>query len=387
MLYEAPPLDDLELSVCAQIDALRSRHDRIPVQEWPHPLWAARLWRLMFVHATSAPQRGQASQDTCALALEACALATAEDAGYRRAMSLALHFSDDPSFAYSIDILKQLHHALLSHAPRKAPGLLRTTDISVRHERTGAIWYAAPPAAQLSTLLGELMAHLNERRDLPAVIRAAVAHLNCSCLHAFTDGNGRIARCLHTLVLARAGYLSPSFCSLDDYLGRSTQQYNDVMVSVSGGHWAPGRDTRPWVRFCLRGHLWQASLAAHAMAGLERLGARLEETLQTAGLPPRLLPLLLDAATGRPIVLSDAGDQRDACRLLGSLCLEDAVRADLLVSSGHGRTRTYAAADALTSMAREAAGSPPPLPEPFPSSSPHHVAPLAGRDGFWSNPS
>jgi len=37
------------------------------------------------------------------------------------------------------------------------------------------------------------------------MIRAAMAHLNLVMIHPFGDGNGRMARCLQTLVLARGG--------------------------------------------------------------------------------------------------------------------------------------------------------------------------------------
>ncbi len=43
----------------------------------------------------------------------------------------------------------------------------------------------------------------------PAMIRAAMAHLNLVMVHPFKDGNGRMARALQTLVLARERILAP----------------------------------------------------------------------------------------------------------------------------------------------------------------------------------
>ena len=40
--------------------------------------------------------------------------------------------------------------------------------------------------------------------------RAAMGHLNLVMIHPFSDGNGRMARALQTLVLAREGILAPS---------------------------------------------------------------------------------------------------------------------------------------------------------------------------------
>jgi len=41
-----------------------------------------------------------------------------------------------------------------------------------------------------------------------------MAHLNLVMIHPFSDGNGRMARCLQTLVLGREGILEPEFSSL-----------------------------------------------------------------------------------------------------------------------------------------------------------------------------
>jgi Fic family protein len=50
-----------------------------------------------------------------------------------------------------------------------------------------------------------------------------MAHLNLVMIHPFRDGNGRMARCLQSVVLAREGVLSPVFMSVEEYLGRNTQ--------------------------------------------------------------------------------------------------------------------------------------------------------------------
>ncbi len=46
-----------------------------------------------------------------------------------------------------------------------------------------------------------------------------VTSLNLVLIHPFRDGNGRMARCLQTLVLAREGMVSPIFASIEEYLG------------------------------------------------------------------------------------------------------------------------------------------------------------------------
>ena len=87
------------------------------------------------------------------------------------------HVTLDPS------LLRSLHYMLLSHDVTKSPGRYRSGPIFVRDELLTEIRSAQP--------------------DLPVYVRAAMAHLNLVMIHPFRDGNGRMARCLKTLVLSR----------------------------------------------------------------------------------------------------------------------------------------------------------------------------------------
>ena len=104
----------------------------------------------------------------------------------------------------------------------------------------------------------ELIGQLNEKSTVPLIVRAAMAHLNLTMIHPFRDGNGRMARALQTFVLAREGILDPKFSSIEEYVGRNTQEYYDVLGEVGRGNWHPEHDALPWLRFCLRAHYFQA---------------------------------------------------------------------------------------------------------------------------------
>jgi Fic family protein len=49
-------------------------------------------------------------------------------------------------------------------------------------------------------LMSELIDYLNDREVETPILKAAMAHLNLTLLHPFSDGNGRTARCLQTAV-------------------------------------------------------------------------------------------------------------------------------------------------------------------------------------------
>ena len=104
------------------------------------------------------------------------------------------------------------------------PGKWRPGPIFVRNERSGERVYEGPDAQLVHGLMHELVEELNH--PLPAthpMVLAALSHLNLVMIHPFADGNGRMARALQTLVLARSGILSPHFCSIEEYLGANRQ--------------------------------------------------------------------------------------------------------------------------------------------------------------------
>jgi len=77
--------------------------------------------------------------------------------------------------------------------------------------------------------------------------------------YPFEDGNGRMARCLQTLVLAREKIVAPAFPSIEEYLGANTSDDYDVLAMVGQGSWNPRNDPRPWIDFSLLAHYRQAA--------------------------------------------------------------------------------------------------------------------------------
>jgi Fic family protein len=108
--------------------------------------------------------------------------------------------------------------------------------------------------AHLKPLIAELLGSLNSKEHTSEIVRAAMSNLNFVMIHPFSDGNGRMGRCLQTLVVAREGILEPEFCSLEEYLGVEQLAYYQVLALVGGGSWHPKNDARPWLRFILKAH-------------------------------------------------------------------------------------------------------------------------------------
>jgi hypothetical protein len=185
-----------------------------------------------------------------------------------------------------------------------------------------------------------------------------MAHLNLVMIHPFRDGNGRMARCLQSLVLARGGVLAPAFMSIEEYLGRNTKTYYDVLARVGGGSWHPDNEARPWIRFILTAHLRQAGTMLRRIRETERLWVGIEGLIRGSGLPERVLAVLFDAASGLRVRnatyragLEDAGENAIS-EQTASRDLQRLVTAGLLRPVGEKRARSYIGSPELLSIRR-----------------------------------
>lgn len=262
-------------------------------------------------------------------------------------MTYVLQLAGDAHFRYSADLLRSLHFMMLHHTLGKNPGRWRPGAIFVWDEERAERVYVGPEAQRIPGLIDELLAFLDDNPSLPGVVKAAMAHLNLVMIHPFSDGNGRMARCLQTLVLARSGILAAPFSSIEEYLGRNTRAYYDVLAQVGGGAWHPERDARPWIRFCLTAHYRQATTLLNRTREIARLWDALEEEIGRKGLPERTLLALADAATGLRVRNATYRSIAGIAETLASRDLKLLVEARLLVGEGERRGRFYRASESL----------------------------------------
>ncbi|MGQ0467933.1 MAG: Fic family protein [Sporichthyaceae bacterium] len=264
--------------------------------------------------------------------------------GYRRAMTFALV----PFERFDAGRLLSLHFMMTEAVPSAWPGRWRESGIAIT-DGEGGIRYQGPPAPRVGALIEALVKRLNDPHDTtPQVVRAAMAHLNLVAIHPFRDGNGRMSRCLQTMVLARAGVVAPAFASIEEYLGRHTQDYYRALAAASGPQWNPSVDASSWVRFCLTAHYVQAQSVARDAAEAARLWPTIEELRSAAGLDERLDSILFDAARG--LQVTNAAYRAAVPGLSANLASRDlaaAVKAGLLTTQGRNKAARYSAAPTL----------------------------------------
>jgi len=370
-LFRAPELGLVEIRVLELIDGLRTdlQHHVAEPRRWLGNLRRMALARA--IQGSNSIEGYDATLDDVAAAVdgEPTLDATAETqlalAGYRDAMTYVLQVSEDGDATLDEGLVKALHFMMLKHDLDKSPGRWRPGYIAVRNDEPGRIVYEGPQAERVPDLMAAMLADL-ESDDGPVLVRAAIAHLNLVMIHPFRDGNGRMARCLQTLILAREKILAPVFSSVEEYLGRNTQAYYDVLAEVGQGAWHPERSTAPWIRFMLTAHYRQARTHLRRVHEIEQMWVRCCELASRNGLPERTaggmseaaLGLRLRNATYRHVVEVTAGD--GISDLTASRDLRAMVDAGLLEAVGEKRGRYYVAADPLVELRRQIrAGRPP----------------------------
>lgn len=361
MLFSMPTLTAAEQAVLERIEAAK---EKLRWQLHEPRRWIGSLRRLSFARAIQGSNSIEgfdaALDDAAAVAVGEAPLDADHETrqaleGYRDAMTYVLQLAKEDEFSYDVRLLKSLHFMMTSYSLDNRPGLWRAGSIYVRSEDDGAVVYEGPDVDEVPALMRELVDELNEGDDGAAICKASMAHLNLVMIHPFRDGNGRMARCLQSLVLARSGVLATVFMSIEEYLGRNTPEYYGVLGQVGQGSWAPEIDARPWLRFTLKAHLRQATTVLRRVRESEHLWLRLEDVVSGHKVPDRTLSALYDAAQGLRVrnatyraSLKDNGDE--ISEQTASRDLRQLVQAGLLVSLGEKRGRVYAASGDLRAM-------------------------------------
>jgi Fic family protein len=97
------------------------------------------------------------------------------------------------------------------------------------------VHYEAPPAPRLAAEMSRFLSWFNGESTMDPVLRAAVAHLWFVTIHPFDDGNGRIARAIADMALARSEHSSQRFYSMSAEIRQERGAYYDVLEQTQKG--------------------------------------------------------------------------------------------------------------------------------------------------------
>jgi Fic family protein len=109
------------------------------------------------------------------------------------------------------------------------------------------VHFEAPAAARLEKEMATFLQWFNTADDTDPVLRAALAHLWFVTIHPFDDGNGRIARALADMALARSEQSSQRFYSMSAQIRIERNSYYEMLEKTQ----KDGLDITPWLEWFL----------------------------------------------------------------------------------------------------------------------------------------
>jgi hypothetical protein len=353
----APPLVPAQLEVVGKVHQLmaRTRARLVPTPDWGPSLRRVCLARV--VRGSASLSGYEASLDDALAVVDGAAGADDRPggstlSGIRDCLRGALQLGMEDDLEAGPTLVRALHYMALGGDARSRPGRWRRAG-SPRPAAWPAPSSPRPEAASMGDAVAEVMTRADEASTTPLIVRAGLAHLNLLLLSPFDSGNGRVARAVHTMLVAREFPPLGVLAAIDECLGARVSGYRSAFQAELGGiAGLPGRRS-PWIEMCLRTHL------AHSEAGLERIEAaeRIWTTarllVERRGVSLRSVAGLWDAAVGlrvrngsyRGAVGAWTGESlsyQSASRDLKAL-----VDARLLDAHGETSNRWYSASEAL----------------------------------------
>lgn len=94
------------------------------------------------------------------------------------------------------------------------------------------IHFQAPSAKEVKEEMDIFLDWLNKKTEIDGVLKAAIAHFWFIIIHPFDDGNGRIARTISDMLLARSEESTQRFYSLSNQILIEKKKYYDILQKV-----------------------------------------------------------------------------------------------------------------------------------------------------------
>jgi Fic family protein len=205
------------------------------------------------------------------------------------------------------------------------------------------VHFQAPSAPRLDGEMKAFLDWFNTSADIDPVLKAGLAHLWFVTIHPFDDGNGRIARAIADMALARSENSPQRFYSMSAQIRQERAAYYDILEETQKGT----LNITPWMEWFL-GCLGRAIDGAQTTLGVVLAKARFWESIQGVALNERqrlVLNRLLDGFDGKLTTTKYAKlakcSQDTALRDILSLV----ERGILVRNPERGRSTSYALAN------------------------------------------
>ena len=206
------------------------------------------------------------------------------------------------------------------------------------------VHFEAPKAGRLAGEMKPFLAWFEGHDPIDSVLKAGLAHLWFVTIHPFDDGNGRIARAIADMALARSENSPQRFYSMSAQIRQEHKAYYDILEATQKGT----MDVTPWMEWFL-GCLGRAIDGAHVTLSAVLGKARFWERIKAEQLNERqrlVINRFLDGFEGKLTTSNYAKLAK---------CSQDTAHRDILALVDHavliqnpegGRSTSYSLAPA-----------------------------------------
>lgn len=159
------------------------------------------------------------------------------------------------------------------------------------------VHFQAPAAKALDREMRAFLEAFNAKADVDPVLRAGLAHIWFVTIHPFDDGNGRIARAIADMVLARSENSPQRFYSMSAQIRQERNAYYEILEQTQKG----GLDVTSWMEWFL-GCLGRAIDGAQTTLAAVLAKARFWESIAAMAINDRqrlVLNRILDGFDGK----------------------------------------------------------------------------------------
>lgn len=109
------------------------------------------------------------------------------------------------------------------------------------------IHFEAPDAMRIEEEMGRFLSWFNDSNEIDPVLKSGIAHLWFVTIHPFDDGNGRIARTIADMQLARSDSSTQRFYSMSAQIRQKRNDYYNVLEKTQKG----SLDITNWLQWFL----------------------------------------------------------------------------------------------------------------------------------------
>lgn len=201
--------------------------------------------------------------------------------------------------------------------------------------------YEGPPPEKVAHLINELLKWIVEadKAGLHPIILAGLFHLQFVTIHPFTDGNGRMARLLASLILYQRDWDFRKIIVLEDYYNRDRLAYYNALNAVQGKHYHEDEDATSWLEYFTIGFLVEARKVGEviALTGFGKVSEKQEQIF----LDKDEIKIMDFLSTTGKIISNDVVEILGIAKRTSQLKLKNLLDKRLIQSEGRGPSTYY----------------------------------------------